>query len=532
MGSGTFRNFRAFLAALKTFFDAATLWNTTKYHVRPVTDDNAEKIYDVRFVLRFFNSILYPASPLSSKLFVERNCLALLFSCTSSTDSAIRTLAFACLQKFVNHLQELNTEVFTEKPLVLYLIRLFKHSFEASVPRISSIITHFFARVSKLMLHPSNDVYPQIMAFLCMKPIFDVQNVPEFYKLLFSSSPEHHNEEREWILTLISEAMLEPLDYQVLQNRAGMKLLLSSFSSIWLERKGRALILRTLQNAVHMPSVAHDLFNREGLHIWIAAVIHVNWVPNEEQLVKLVALLADAKDDVEAQAKLQSVDLKVLTSLLTAYRATCCDLDMSIFSILQFLEKYGCNFSDLQPLVFGEEARKNYENLRKMGLDLHVRIAPDDIWEWSGPELKTNISGRDDCPAGGELFGVPDKPVPSWRRAPALTKQQFTCGDVRRPFLPYVTYDEHRDSVTDACWPSNDFDVFMSCGKDGLIVLHNIDSGHAPINYACDVAFDITPDGCMGLAVNSEIHAKNYAMLEEKAIGAFSDFFYIFFRLL
>lgn len=109
--------------------------------------------------------------------------------------------------------------------------------------------------------------------FHYLKNIFQV---PEFYKLLFSSSPEHHNEEREWVLTLISEAMLEPIDYQVLQNRAGIKLLLSSFSSVWLERKSRSLILRTLQNAVQMPSVAHDLFTREGLHMWIASIIHVS----------------------------------------------------------------------------------------------------------------------------------------------------------------------------------------------------------------------------------------------------------------
>ncbi|ULT91678.1 hypothetical protein L3Y34_009368 [Caenorhabditis briggsae] len=211
---------------------------------------------------------------LSKGCVYEHNCLALLFSATSSSDSSIRALAFACLQKFVNHLQELNTEIFAEKALVLYLIRIFKHGFDTSVPRVSSMITHFFARVSKLMLNPSHDVYPQIMAFLCMKPIFDIQNVPEFYKLLFSSSPEHHTEEREWLLSLISEAMLEPTDYQVLQNRAGIKLLLSSFASVWLDRKSRSLILRTLQNAVQMPSVAHDLFTREGLHMWITSVIH------------------------------------------------------------------------------------------------------------------------------------------------------------------------------------------------------------------------------------------------------------------
>uniref|UniRef100_A0A8R1IE66 GATOR2 complex protein WDR24 n=1 Tax=Caenorhabditis japonica TaxID=281687 RepID=A0A8R1IE66_CAEJA len=146
---------------------------------------------------------------------------------------------------------------------------------------------------------------------------------------------------------------------------------------------------------------------------------------------------------------------------------------------------------------------------------LSPRIGNNQIWEWSGPELK-RISVVETTAPLGRVVWRPDKPY-QLATCASVNETTVHVWDVRRPFLPYVTYDEHRDSVTDACWPSNDFDVFMSCGKDGLIVLHNIDSGHAPINYACDVAFDITPDGCMGLAVNSEIHAKNYAMLEEKA---------------
>ncbi|NP_001368730.1 WDR59/RTC1-like RING zinc finger domain-containing protein [Caenorhabditis elegans] len=139
------------------------------------------------------------------------------------------------------------------------------------------------------------------------------------------------------------------------------------------------------------------------------------------------------------------------------------------------------------------------------------------IWEWTGPELN-RISVVETTAPLGRVAWRPDRPY-HLATCASVNETSVHVWDVRRPYLPYVTYDEHRDSVTDACWPSTDFDVFMTCGKDGLVVLHNIDSGHAPISFACDVAFDITPDGTMGLAVNSEIHAKNDADLEAKMCG-------------
>ncbi|KAF1762269.1 hypothetical protein GCK72_010531 [Caenorhabditis remanei] len=138
------------------------------------------------------------------------------------------------------------------------------------------------------------------------------------------------------------------------------------------------------------------------------------------------------------------------------------------------------------------------------------------IWEWSGAELN-RVSVVETTAPLGRVAWRPDKPY-HLATCASVNETTVHVWDVRRPYLPYVTYDEHRDSVTDACWPTNDFDVFLTCGKDGLVVLHNIDSGHAPISYACDVAFDVTPDGTMGVAVNSEIHAKNDAELELNAI--------------
>jgi hypothetical protein len=57
------------------------------------------------------------------------------------------------------------------------------------------------------------------MAFLVLKPIVDLNQVPELFKLLLSSSIEHHQRERQWMLQLLSESLLEPFDYHVIDKR-------------------------------------------------------------------------------------------------------------------------------------------------------------------------------------------------------------------------------------------------------------------------------------------------------------------------
>lgn len=82
-----------------------------------------------------------------------------------------------------------------------------------------AVVAHFFARVSKLILHPEDPVYQPVLSFLLLKPYIDVQNVPEIYKLLLSSSTQYYINERHWCLRLISDSLIEPSDYNVLQKR-------------------------------------------------------------------------------------------------------------------------------------------------------------------------------------------------------------------------------------------------------------------------------------------------------------------------
>ncbi|VDM63833.1 unnamed protein product [Angiostrongylus costaricensis] len=161
------------------------------------------------------------------------------------------------------------------KYLYIYLLRIFKQSIESVAPRLSHMVSHFFSRVSKLFLHPESPLFSPVLSFLSLKPVIDLNNVPELYKLLLSSSTDHHHQEREWILSLISESLIEPMDYNLLQNRSGVKLLLSLFPTCMLNMASRRLILAILKSAVQMPSVAHDLFYRMNLHSWIASIITV-----------------------------------------------------------------------------------------------------------------------------------------------------------------------------------------------------------------------------------------------------------------
>lgn len=102
----------------------------------------------------------FPCFQLKYRQFVEQNCLALTFSCTSSRDASVRKLAYCVLQRFLSLLQvplvvlflpdtscsasssillqELDIESADDRyrNLYVYLLRFFKQSIEQDAPRL------------------------------------------------------------------------------------------------------------------------------------------------------------------------------------------------------------------------------------------------------------------------------------------------------------------------------------------------------------------------------------------------------------
>ncbi|KAK6058980.1 hypothetical protein COOONC_03430 [Cooperia oncophora] len=203
-------------------------------------------LYDVRFLSFILEYVMHPDSRLAYCVLAE--VLSLLHR-TSIVDTAADRYINLSSSHLIRILNEYRSR---RRPRLPHILS----------ESLVSVVSHFFARVSKLILHPESPVYTAVLSFFILKPVIDLSNVPEIYKMLLSSSTDYHKQEREWMLTLILEGLIEPKDYNVLQNRSGIKLLLALFPTCMIDMVSRRLILSILKAAVRMPSVAHDLFYR------------------------------------------------------------------------------------------------------------------------------------------------------------------------------------------------------------------------------------------------------------------------------
>ncbi|KAF8383924.1 hypothetical protein PRIPAC_73066, partial [Pristionchus pacificus] len=255
------------------WLDAQQLWTTAIMGDHPRMVDRPSQMYDTKFVLRLLLTVVQPGSELTCRLFVDRNCLSLAFGACSSTDEETRRLAMILLQRFLSLMMELKNDEFEEKSMVVYLVRLFKISLEQEAARVSHVISHFFARTSKLLLNPAHPVYSPVCAFITLKPAMEMNQVPELFKLLLSSSTENFEAEQTWLLNLLTAAVVDAADYRVLQNRSTVRLICSLFASCLSRMDTRKGALGVLKAVVSIPAAAFDALMKQNLAGWIAATI-------------------------------------------------------------------------------------------------------------------------------------------------------------------------------------------------------------------------------------------------------------------
>lgn len=63
--------------------------------------------------------------------------------------------------------------------------------------------------------------------------------------------------------------------------------------------------------------------------------------------------------------------------------------------------------------------------------------------------------------------------------------------DIRRPFIPFASFDAHTKTCTDMSWPKyGTGGAFLSCGKDGKLIINFTNAPHRPFIYANNVALD------------------------------------------
>ncbi|GMR42996.1 hypothetical protein PMAYCL1PPCAC_13191, partial [Pristionchus mayeri] len=140
------------------------------------------------------------------------------------------------------------------------------------------------------------------------------------------------------------------------------------------------------------------------------------------------------------------------------------------------------------------------------------------IWDWSRPTEEGPVYSIETVAPVGKAL---------WRPHGDGSTQIASCSvvndivvhfwDIRRPFLPYASFHDHKDSVVALAFFPQDETRFISGGKDGLVIINDFRC-HAryPINYANDVSLDTAPDGLIGVAVNS-LAAEKLPFVEKQA---------------
>ncbi|GAA50539.1 WD repeat-containing protein 24, partial [Clonorchis sinensis] len=97
--------------------------------------------------------------------------------------------------------------------------------------------------------------------------------------------------------------------------------------------------------------------------------------------------------------------------------------------------------------------------------------------------------------------GVPTQLVSSCNQTFDLSAYLW---DLKRPYLPYAAFEEHKSIVTSISWCPAETDYFYTVGRDGLLIRHCVADGVRPAESASPVALAFSPRGNLAHAVSRD----------------------------
>eukprot|EP01117_Protostelium_nocturnum_P013183 TRINITY_DN4905_c0_g1_i1.p1 TRINITY_DN4905_c0_g1~~TRINITY_DN4905_c0_g1_i1.p1 ORF type:complete len:702 (-),score=266.85 TRINITY_DN4905_c0_g1_i1:430-2535(-) len=148
------------------------------------------------------------------------------------------------------------------------------------------------------------------------------------------------------------------------------------------------------------------------------------------------------------------------------------------------------------------------------------------------PEDKSMIAtgGRDRFIQVWDLNGTKGKPIytiqtvssvshVAWRpghkyhiASSALVESKIHVWNVKKPFIPNLSFIGHHDVVTDVNWLNAD--KILSCGKDSTLQLQNAKYAYRPYQHIRSTGMTWTPTGQLAF-VNEKINRSNTLLAEE-----------------
>ncbi|XP_042342998.1 nucleolar pre-ribosomal-associated protein 1 [Plectropomus leopardus] len=239
----------------------------------PLYSDNAVKdlgdLYDPRFLLPLFSTILQPECVIDCLKFVSSHALGVTVMALSSYDPKVRAAAYHVLSCFYQHLEGAR---FREKRQLLYLMDTVKNGVRQQNQKLPFVLTTYIAKVAQQMLKPEDHMYVVLNRFLLSHQSLDFKRVPEFFKLFYGFDLEHKME-REWILSVLQEGISDGHCYELCEQQGIFQTLLGFSSSPLCDEHFQLQIIRVLCQAARVTRAAYNLTKSSGLLTWIIQIV-------------------------------------------------------------------------------------------------------------------------------------------------------------------------------------------------------------------------------------------------------------------
>ncbi|XP_038072130.1 nucleolar pre-ribosomal-associated protein 1-like [Patiria miniata] len=216
---------------------------------------DSSHLYDPGFLYPLYSNLLAPECVVDCCRFIDSNAFYMVVAGLSSYDRDMRRAAYHVMASFLSHLEHAR---FRGRREVYYLLHCFRNSITEPSMRVPSIVGAFVARSAHLMLTPEHFMYPTVLQYLLIKPHLQMNAVPLFGRLFYSSSFKHEDE-RYWILTLLLDGLRDSNDVTLYNRSSVFTTLMACYQSRLASKQFKEAVVRLLDRAFDVPETRDSL---------------------------------------------------------------------------------------------------------------------------------------------------------------------------------------------------------------------------------------------------------------------------------
>ncbi|XP_037281588.2 nucleolar pre-ribosomal-associated protein 1 [Rhipicephalus microplus] len=229
-------------------------------------------LYDPRFLLPLLFTLLAPESLVNCRQIVETRCLSLILMSLSSEVFEVRCLGCNLVMMLHHHLQGSR---FNMSTVWLSVLETLRNAATVTCPHVPCLVTGYLVSAIDVISNPGHFMFNAVADFLLAKPVLDIENVPDFYKMFYNYRVEHYMK-RNWHLEVMGDYMRCGLDFHISKKRYIFNILLTFFMSPLCQKNTKELILKLLIAAAKIPKAARILCREQGFMMWLPAALEKN----------------------------------------------------------------------------------------------------------------------------------------------------------------------------------------------------------------------------------------------------------------